>query len=58
MSSEDIIWMISNKLYSDVSLFISVTYVKVLLHSFLYILKIFLGQRLDLLIVINYIGFF
>ena len=53
-----LIWMIADKLYSNVSLFISTSYIMVLLHNFLYIQKIFLGQKLDLFTIINYISLF
>ena len=36
-----LIWMIADKLYSNVSLFIVTSYIMVLLHNFLYIQKIF-----------------
>ena len=36
-----LIWMIVNKLYSDVSLFILTSYIMVLCHNFLYIFKDF-----------------
>ena len=50
-----LIWMIVDKLYSNVGLFILTSYIMVLCHNFLYIQKIFLGQKLDLFIIINYI---
>ena len=50
--------MIADKLYSNVSLFILTSYIMVLLHNFLYIQKIFLGQELDLFTIINYVRLF
>ena len=52
-----LIWMIVDKPYSDVSLFILTSYIMVLCHNFLYI-KILLGQELDLFIIINCISSF
>ena len=53
-----LIWMIADKLYSNVSLFILTSHIMVLLHNFFYIQKIFLGQELDLLTIINYMSLF
>ena len=54
-----LIWMIADKLYSNVSLIIlTFCYIMALLHNFLYIQKFFLGQKLDLFIIINYISLF
>ena len=47
-----------DKLYSNVCLFIWIFYIMVLLHIFLYIQKIVLGQELDLFIITNYISLF
>ena len=47
-----------DKLYSNVCLFIWIFYIMVLLHIFLYIQKIVLGQELDLFIITNYIILF
>ena len=47
-----------DELYSNVCLFIWIFYIMVLLHIFLYIQKIVLGQELDLFIITNYISLF
>ena len=50
--------MLADKLYSNVSLFILTFHIMVLCHNFLYIQNIFLGQELNLFVIISYVNLF